>query len=97
MHGENKMKLFRRKLAYLCFALSSCFRGLGKLIITKESTIVCDALTLPGWFILDEMMIQQLPLFNHHMLKNGFEWRYWPMPDEWCKVMQELKYPTKKK
>jgi len=86
----------RLRIARACFALSSLFRFFGKMIITKEKSIVCDALTLPGWFILDEMMIQQVALSDHHMLKNGFEWRYWPMPEEWCRQMYGLKNAAKK-
>ena len=79
----------RIHLAHLCFALSSVFRFFGKMIITKEKSIVCDALTLPGWFILDEMMIQQVAFNNTKLI--GFEWKCWPMPEQWCEQMWGLK------
>jgi len=50
----------RYKLAHLCFGLSSLFLGLGKMI-RSGPMIVCDCLTLPGWFILDCHLIEQAP------------------------------------
>jgi len=61
----------RRKIAYILFSLSSLFKGLGKLIITKDKTIVVDALTLPGWFIIDNCMIHQVDLRSGKLI--GFE------------------------
>jgi len=65
-------------------------KALGKLVISKERTILVGALSLPGWFILDECIIHQAPL-EFRCLKNGFEWSIYPMPVEWCEMMQNLK------
>jgi len=46
-------------------------------------------LPLPGWFILDECIIHQTPLKDKKLI--GFDWHYWPMPDEWVKEMWKLK------
>jgi hypothetical protein len=80
----------RRKLAYLLFGLSSLCKALGKLVINKEQTIVVDALTLPGWFVLDECIIHQINIGRKGF--PGFEWHWWSMPDEWCKEMRRLKH-----
>jgi len=84
------MNTIRQNIAYTCFSISSLFRGLGKMVITKEKSIVVDALTLPGWFILDECIIHHIQ-GTDGKLKNGFVWHYWPMPDEYCEQMQKLK------
>ncbi len=60
------------------------------MVISKEKTIVVDALTLPGWFVLDCHMIHQTPLLTD-VMKNGFTWDTYPMPDAWNKQMDKLK------
>ena len=61
----------------------------GKLVAPKEKTIVCDALTLPGWFILDNCMIHQVMMSHKKLI--GFEWHTYPMPNEWIAEMEKLK------
>ena len=77
--------MIRRKLAYFCFFLSSVFKSLGKYVLTKEKTILVDALSLPGWFILDNCIIYCT------MLKKGFQWEYWTLPDQWIINMNKIK------
>jgi hypothetical protein len=77
----------RYKLAYLCFGLSSLFLGLGKMI-RSGPMIVCDCLTLPGWFILDCHLIEQVPLKGG---LRGFDWHTYLLPDEYVKQMDKLK------
>lgn len=79
------MKL--NKLAKILFWLSSVFKALGKLCIGKY--IVVDVLSLPGWFIMDEVIIYESPLKDKKLI--GFNWDYFSMPDEWCRQMQKLK------
>jgi len=80
----------RLKIARILFSLSSILKCLGKLIITKERTIVIDVLSLPGWFVLDDFIICQR-VIDDDILKNGFKWLTWPMPDEWIAEMGKLK------
>jgi len=80
---------FRTKLSNFCFGISSLFKGLGILFRTKDKTILVAVLPLPGWFILDECIIHQMPLKNKKLI--GFDWYYWPMPDEWIMEMQKQK------
>lgn len=77
-----------RKLAKILFSMSSFFKSLGKIVNGK--TIVVDVLTLPGWFIIDECIIHMTPLKDKKIL-SGINWEYWPMPDKWCDIMNELK------
>ena len=79
----------RHKLAHILFSLSSVCKALGKLIITREKTIVVDALTLPGWFVLDNCMIHQVMMSSKKLV--GFEWHTYSMPAEWCREMEKLK------
>ena len=60
------------------------FRGMGKLC-RGGKTIVCDPLTLPGWFIMDCHIIKQTGF------KNGFQWETWSMPEQWMQDMDKLK------
>jgi len=87
-HERKILKLTRRGIAKILFGLSSVCKSLGKYILTKEKTIVCDALSLPGWFILDKCMIYQIPLENEKLV--GFEWHTYSMPDEWCDTMDKM-------
>jgi len=82
----------RNRISKILFALSSIFRACGKFIC-KDTTILVAVLPLPGWFILDECIIHQTPLYGKLI---GFEWKYWPMPDDWCKEMNILKRKVKK-
>ena len=79
----------RHKIAHTCFALSSVFKALGKVIIAKEKTIVVDALTLPGWFVLDNHIIHQVVLKSKKLI--GFEWHTYLMPEAWITEMDKLK------
>ena len=91
MGVDNKPGDFMRfKIAHMLFSLSSVLKSLGKLIITKEKTIVIDALSLPGWFVLDNFIICQR-VVNDDILRHGFEWLTWPMPNEWIAEMEKLK------
>jgi len=56
--------------------------------------IVVDILSFPGWFIVDECIIHQTPIPDFKLI--GFQWDYWPMPDDWTKEMQRLKNEFKK-
>ena len=85
--------MIRHKIAYTLFGLSSLCKALAKLVVTKERTIVCDALSLPGWFILDECIIHHITV--RHKGFPGFEWRYWSMPDEYCRQLRILKHKEK--
>lgn len=76
----------RYKLAYLCFGLASCLIGVGKFI-RSGPTVVCDCLTLPGWFILDCRLIEQVPLEKGVI---GFEWNTYELPVEYVKQMNRL-------
>jgi hypothetical protein len=78
------------KTARICLWIAGWFRFLGKLAIPKKKTVVVDILTLPGWFILDECIVHQVPL-ESDLLGNGFQWDYWPMPEDWCKELSKLK------
>jgi len=81
--------MIRVKLSNLFFGISSLFKALGTLIRTKDKTVLVAILPLPGWFILDECIIHQTPLESKKLI--GFDWHYWPMPNDWIKEMQELK------
>ena len=74
----------RRKLSYMCFGLSSFFLGLGKFL-RGGKTIICDPLTLSGWFVIDCSLIKQSGL------KNGFQWETWALPETYVKDMDKLK------
>ena len=76
-----------------CFLLwlSSILKSAGKIVRSKDKTIVCDMLTLPGWFVLDSFLIYQEPIFNSKIFKNGFSWKCYKMPDEWNIQMNKLK------
>ena len=79
----------RTKAAYIILGFSSLLKALAKLVIQKDRTIIVESLTMPGWFIIDEQLI-------HHIKRKtkgfpGFEWRCWPMPDEYCEQMKTLK------
>ena len=64
------------KIARLLFVLSSMLKAAGKLILPQG--ILCDCLSLPGWFIIDGMIIHQTPITGNLV---GFQWDYWPMPE----------------
>jgi len=81
------MKNLRQKAAMVLFWFSSVLKVCGKMVI-QDRTIVADCLSLPGWFILDEMIIHQTPITGKLI---GFEWTYWPMPEDWCREMKVLK------
>jgi hypothetical protein len=75
----------RQRAAYLMFGLSSLCKALGKLIITRERRIIVDALTLPGWFIVDDRIVCVAGI------PGGFEWRYWQMPNNYIEQLDEMK------
>ena len=79
----------RRRIAYFCFFLSSVFKGLGKFVITKEKTILVDALSLPGWFIIDNCLIYQSNFNDGKLL--GFQWETFTLPDQWITQLNNLK------
>jgi len=81
------IKLLRRKAAMVLFWLSSVLKACGKLMMSNR-TIVCDCLSLPGWFILDECIIHQTAVSGKLI---GFEWTYWPMPELWIIELNKLK------
>jgi len=81
------IKNIRHKIAMVLFWLSSVLKACGKLVI-QDRTIVCDCLSLPGWFILDECIIYQTAISGKLI---GFEWTYRPMPEDWCLEMTGLK------
>jgi len=81
------MPALRHKAAMFLFWFSSILKACGKLVI-RDRTIVCDCLSLPGWFILDEMLIHQTAISGKLI---GFEWMYWPMPELWITEMKALK------
>jgi len=81
------MKNLRQKAAMVLFWFSSVLKACGKLVI-QDRTIVADCLSLPGWFILDECIIHKTPITGKLI---GFEWDYWPMPDDWITQMKILK------
>ena len=86
----------RQRTAFVLFCLSSWLIFLGKAIRSKDKSIIVDALTLPGWFIVDENITQVTgPLETKH-LKNGFTWKFWDMPDEYIKQMRKLKTKYKR-
>ena len=76
----------RRKLSHMLLAASSWLKACSKKLLPKG--VVCDCLTLPGWFILDEMIIHQTPIAGKLI---GFQWDYWPMPEPWIIEMRKLK------
>jgi len=76
--------MIRYKIAYALFGLSSLCKFLGKVVITKDHTIIVDALTLKGYFIVDCHMIK------HTTLKKGFQWETWLLPDQYIKDMNKL-------
>ena len=82
----NWMSLLRQKIAYIFFGLASLFKFLGK-ITRSEVTVICDPLTFPGWFVLDGCLIEMVE-YKDHKIK-GTEWHSYPMPDDWCKQMNE--------
>ena len=82
----NWMSLLRQKIAYIFFGLASLFKFLGK-ITRSDVTVICDPLTLPGWFVLDGCLIEMVE-YKDHKIK-GTEWHSYPMPDDWCKQMKE--------
>ncbi|MBW2636784.1 MAG: hypothetical protein JRC86_04555 [Deltaproteobacteria bacterium] len=75
----------RLTLAYICFSLSSLFKGVGKLMAGGGKIIVVDALTLPGWFVSDDFLV--------HIVKSGVgvRWDNYRMPIEWIREMEEAK------
>ena len=79
----------RLKIALILLSISSIFKFFGKLVIPKEKTIVCDVLTLPGWFVLDNCIIHQVMMSSKKLI--GFEWHTYSMPKEWCQQMDMLK------
>lgn len=81
----------RQKIAKICFWLSSLFRAAGVFIRSRDRTIVADALSLPGWFILDDYIIF-MDALDDPIFKTGFTWHCWPMPDLWCDQMSKYKH-----
>ena len=79
----------RTQAAKIIFGLSSLLKALAKLVVQKDRTIIVESLTMLGWFIIDEQIIHQIKRKTKGF--PGFEWRCWPMPDEYCKQMRTLK------
>ena len=79
--------MMKYKLAYLFLGLSSWFKFMGKMTLSRG--IVCDVLTLPGYFIIDCHIIKQTGM------KNGFQWETWLLFDQYIKDMNRLKYGGK--
>ena len=71
------MSLLRQKIAYIFFGLASLFKFLGK-ITRSDVTVICDPLTLPGWFVLDGCLIEIVD-YKGQKLK-GSEWHRITMP-----------------
>ena len=69
------------------FWFSSVLKVCGKMVI-QDRTIVCDCLSLPGRFILDECIIHQTAITGKLI---GFEWAYWPMPEPLITELKTLK------
>ena len=80
----------RYKLAFLLFRLSHLINYLG-IALTKKgklSSNVTDTLSLPGWFIINDCLVELVMLPNG---KLGFDWCSWRMPAEWRSKTNELK------
>ena len=77
--------MIRRYIAYILFGLSSLCKSLGKHIITKEKTVVVDALTLPGYFIIDCYLVKNTKLMK------GFQLETWLLPEQYIKDMNKEK------
>jgi len=75
--------VMKYRIACLFLGLSSWFKFIGKAMVPKG--IVCDVLTLPGYFILDCHIIKQTGL------KNGFQWETWLLFDQYIDDMNKLK------
>jgi len=76
----------KTRIVHWLMALSSCLKACSKMLL--PNCVVCDCLTLPGWFILDECIIHQTPIVGKLV---GFQWDYWPMPEPWIVEMNKLK------
>jgi len=45
---------------------------------------------IPGWFIIDCHLINQVSLTRDGFFKHGFEWRTYKLPDSWCEQVRKL-------
>lgn len=74
------------KLSYICLAISSLFKGIGKRLIGQ---IPVESLPVPGWFIVGDILIKVRKI-KCGLLKNCIEHTKYGMPDEYKKDLLKL-------
>jgi len=73
--------------------ISSFFKYLA--LKSSKIPLICDALSIPGWFVMHEHIIHMTVLKNGK-LSNGTQWDCYEMPDEWCNTISRAMAKSKK-
>lgn len=66
------------KLAKCCLYLASLCKVSAKFFVPN---MIVDSLSLPGWYVMHEQLIKQVPYKDKGIV--GFEWHTYDLPKAW--------------